>query len=84
MTALKKVKIFGERCSGTNYLDNLMNINFDVTTIIYLFGFKHFFGHDKLLNENTKASPLICILKYYSFVLFNTRIETCDLDECVK
>ena len=27
---LKKLTIYGERCSGTNYLENLINLNFDV------------------------------------------------------
>jgi len=26
----KKYTIYGERCSGTNYLENIININFDV------------------------------------------------------
>lgn len=61
---IRKVQIFGERCSGTNYLDNLMHINFNVTTIKH-----HFFGHHKLLNKNTKGSNLypkilfICIVR---------------------
>ena len=27
---MQNVTIYGERCSGTNYLENLININFNV------------------------------------------------------
>jgi hypothetical protein len=40
---IKKVAIFGERCSGTNYLEELLRSNFDVE-IIWSYGWKHFFG----------------------------------------
>ena len=38
-----KVQIYGERCSGTNYLENLLELNFNVQ-IIWNYGWKHFFG----------------------------------------
>ena len=25
-----KIQLYGERCSGTNYLENLINLNFDI------------------------------------------------------
>ena len=40
---MKKYTIYGERCSGTNYLENIININFDVN-ITWEYGWKHFFG----------------------------------------
>jgi len=40
---LKYVNIYGERCSGTNYLEELIKQNFDVD-ITSKHGFKHFFG----------------------------------------
>ena len=40
---LRKYAIYGERCSGTNYLENIININFDVK-ITWEYGWKHFFG----------------------------------------
>ena len=46
---IKKYTIFGERCSGTNYLENLMNINFDVQ-VTWEYGWKHFFGYSKFSN----------------------------------
>jgi hypothetical protein len=48
---IKKVTIFGERCSGTNYLEELLRINFDVE-IVWSFGWKHFYG----FNDITKNS----------------------------
>lgn len=46
-----KVTIFGERCSGTNYLEQLLVSNFDVE-IIWSYGWKHFFGFDNLSNSD--------------------------------
>ena len=40
---IKKVTIYGERCSGTNYLEELIVSNFDVK-ITWEYGWKHFFG----------------------------------------
>ena len=41
-----KVTIYGERCSGTNYLEELLVLNFNVE-IVWDYGWKHFFGfHD--------------------------------------
>ena len=49
---LKKYTIYGERCSGTNYLQYIMSINFDVK-ITWEYGRKHFFGfEDKKLNNS--------------------------------
>lgn len=44
---IKYVTIYGERCSGTNYLEELINENFDVT-IKWDYGWKHFFGFSNL------------------------------------
>lgn len=48
---IKKVTIYGERCSGTNYLEELLVSNFDVT-ITWEYGRKHFFGFNDLKNSN--------------------------------
>ena len=41
---IKKVVIYGERCSGTNYLENIIKQNFDVK-----FEKKdHFFGFENV------------------------------------
>ena len=44
---IRKVTIYGERCSGTNYLENLLTNNFNVE-ITWIYGWKHFFGHSDL------------------------------------
>ena len=46
---IKKVTIYGERCSGTNYLEELLILNFDVK-IVWDYGWKHFFGFNDLSN----------------------------------
>ena len=48
---LKKVTIYGERCSGTTYLENLLNMNFDIE-IVWSYGWKHFFGFNNLSNSD--------------------------------
>lgn len=44
---ITKVTIYGERCSGTNYLEELLLLNFDVE-IVWDYGWKHFFGFNNL------------------------------------
>ena len=44
---IKYLTIYGERCSGTNYLENLIKINFDVE-VKFDYGWKHFFGFNDL------------------------------------
>ena len=48
---MKKVTIYGERCSGTNYLEELLMLNFDVE-ITWAYGSKHFFGFRNLSNSD--------------------------------
>jgi hypothetical protein len=48
---MKKVTIYGERCSGTNYLEELLVLNFDVE-IVWDYGWKHFFGFSDLTNND--------------------------------
>ena len=48
---IKKVTIYGERCSGTNYLEQLLINNFNVI-INCDYGHKHFFGFNDLSNSN--------------------------------
>jgi hypothetical protein len=60
---IKRFIIYGERCSGTNYLQDLIEINFDVETT-WDYGWKHFFG----FNDVSKSDDTLL------FVLFVTRI----------
>lgn len=46
-----KVTIYGERCSGTNYLEQLLLLNFDVE-IVWDYGWKHFFGFADLTDSD--------------------------------
>ena len=48
---LTRVQIYGERCSGTNYLEKLLLLNFDIE-IIWSYGWKHFFGFNDLSNSD--------------------------------
>ena len=48
---IKKVSIYGERCSGTNYLQQLIETNF-VVTVTFEYGWKHFFGFNDLSKTN--------------------------------
>ena len=48
---IKKVTIYGEICSGTNYLEELLVKNFDVK-IVWTYGWKHFFGFNNLSNSD--------------------------------
>ena len=48
---IRKVTIYGERCSGTNYLEELLVANFDVE-IVCDYGWKHFFGFNSLENSD--------------------------------
>lgn len=47
---IKKIVIYGERCSGTNYLEELLCLNFNIN-IINDYGWKHFFGFNDLNNS---------------------------------
>ncbi len=46
---ISKYTILGERCSGTNFLENAMENNFKLE-LTWRHGWKHFFGHDKYQN----------------------------------
>lgn len=48
---INKVTIYGERCSGTNYLEELLTENFDVP-LVWDYGWKHFFGFNDLKNTD--------------------------------
>jgi hypothetical protein len=47
---ITQYKIFGERCTGTNYLEELMKANFDIEKAMLCS--KHFFGFNDLTNTN--------------------------------
>lgn len=52
--------IYGERCSGTNFLENAILENFDVE-VTWKYGWKHFFGFNNL--ENSDNTLFIGIIR---------------------
>lgn len=48
---LRKFTIYGERCSGTHYVEELIVSNFDAT-VTWEYGFKHFFGFVNTANSD--------------------------------
>ena len=56
-------KIYGERCTGTNYLDELISANFNIkiSTDISTGGSKHFFGFNNFVN--TDHVLFLCIVR---------------------
>lgn len=58
---IKYFTIYGERCSGTNYLENLIKQNFDIE-ITWKHGNKHFFGQN-LHFMNSDNTLFICIVR---------------------
>lgn len=57
---ITKIAIYGERCSGTNYLENIIKINFDIE-LTKDYGHKHFFGFNNL--SNSDDTLFICIVR---------------------
>ena len=79
---MKKVTIYGERCSGTNYLENLLMLNFDVE-IVWDYGWKHFFGFKDLSNsEDTLFIGIIRNLEDWINSLYREKHHLpCELTE---
>lgn len=61
MTTIQKITIYGERCSGTNYLETLLAENFNDYKLTWEYGWKHFFGHQNL--QNSDDTLFICIVR---------------------
>ena len=57
---ITKFTIYGERCSGTNYLENIILANFDIN-VTWEYGWKHFFGFNNL--SNSDDTLFICIVR---------------------
>jgi hypothetical protein len=59
---IKKFTIYGERCSGTNYLEDIILKNFNID-ITWEYGWKHFpeFNEEKL--KNADDTLFICIVR---------------------
>lgn len=61
MSEIKKFVIYGERCSGTNFLENVIKTNFGLE-LRYDFGSKHFFCFNKY-EENLDDTLFIGIIR---------------------
>lgn len=59
---IKRCTIFGERQTGTNYLENVMSINFDVD-VHFEYGWKHWPNNKKSNYENSDDTLFICIVR---------------------
>jgi hypothetical protein len=62
MVKITKFAIFGERCSGTNFLEKSMKSNFNVS-LINDFGSKHFFCFNDYSNKNYDDTLFIGIIR---------------------
>jgi len=62
MTKISKFIIYGERCSGTNFLENAILENFDIE-ISWEQGSKHFFCFNKYDNRNFDDTLYIGIIR---------------------
>jgi hypothetical protein len=62
VVSIKKFAILGERCSGTNFLEELISHNFH---LLYTteYGSKHFFCFDDYSNKNTADTLFIGIIR---------------------
>lgn len=56
------IQIFGERCSGTNYIENLICKNYQVS-ITYAFGWKHWYiDFKQFANANVSCENVLFIV----------------------
>ena len=58
---VKNFTIYGERCSGTNFLEYAMDANFDLE-LIWKYGWKHFFG-DHIDFSDSDETLFLCIYR---------------------
>ena len=60
---ITQIQIFGERCSGTNFLEQLIKKNYDIK-VTSDFGWKHWYiDFTKLSNNNTDNTLFIVIVR---------------------
>lgn len=55
--SIKYFTIYGERCSGTNFLEELITNNFNIE-ITWDYGHKHFFGFKEFQNDEKENQTL--------------------------
>lgn len=57
MTSIKYFTIYGERCSGTNFLEELITNNFNIQ-VTWKYGWKHFFGFTNFNHDDHENDTL--------------------------
>ena len=67
-----KVTIYGERCSGTKYLQKLLEINFEVE-VTWEHGKKHFFGFNEIRNSEDVFIGIVRNLPDWINSMYRTR-----------
>ena len=72
---ITKFTILGERCSGTNFLEHAIKTNF-VLDISWEYGWKHFFGFNKLENsDNTLFIGIVRDPHIWMDSMYNKKIH---------
>ena len=84
-----KFTIFGERCSGTNWLGYTLVSNFELE-LVWSAGFKHWFGyngHEKIIFDNRDLiyfgivrNPLDYLMSFYKKKHNQPKERTCDIE----
>lgn len=66
----QKIQIFGQRCSGTTYLEHLLNSNFENIKIGNYYGFKHLWNSNILrpILPNKKVKIVIIVRDPYEWL----------------
>ena len=59
---INKYTIYGERCSGTNYLNKILDSNFEAK-ITWEYGWKHWFGNNDQELKQSQDTLFICIVR---------------------
>ena len=62
MNTINKFTIYGERCSGTNFLEEMMLNNFKNIKLTWEYNYKHFFGFHDFINNTNKNKNLDSVL----------------------
>jgi hypothetical protein len=76
---INEFTIYGERCSGTNYVEQLILSNFDVK-VTWRHGWKHFFGFHNLGNADNTL--FVCVVRdpiKWINSLYRTPHHICDI-----
>jgi hypothetical protein len=62
MTSIKNFTIYGERCSGTNFTEELFTNNFNIE-VTWKYGWKHFFGFYDFTSKQEDETLFIGIIR---------------------